>query len=199
MVVLSLISMWMHGQSNMTSMRQINMIQSLRGLSAQVDSMLTNKAFHLDIDKIVETVYQNNKTSMFLLGNGRMVAIAKEAALKIKEICYIHAEGYPAAALKHGPFALLEKGVPVFLFITKDNSEKMLNTYEEITSRNAYVIVISELTDLDVQHLISVPKTDYYQEVLFIVCMQYFAYHLSIKRGIDPDKPRNLAKVVTVE
>ena len=98
MVVLSLISMWMHGQSNMTSMRQINMIQSLRGLSAQVDSMLTNKAFHLDIDKIVETVYQNNKTSMFLLGNGRMVAIAKEAALKIKEICYIHAEGYPAAA-----------------------------------------------------------------------------------------------------
>ena len=101
--------------------------------------------------------------------------------------------------LKTWPICSFGKSVPVFLFITKDNSEKMLNTYEEITSRNAYVIVISELTDLDVQHLISVPKTDYYQEVLFIVCMQYFAYHLSIKRGIDPDKPRNLAKVVTVE
>ena len=101
---------------------------------------------------------------MFILGKEKMEAIAKEGALKIKEVCYIHAEGCSSSSLKHGPFALLTEGFPVILLIDKKNQNKLMNTYKEITARKAYVLVISEIKGLDVENIIHVPENKYYQE-----------------------------------
>ena len=130
-----------------------------------------------------------------------MEHIAKEIALKMKEICYIHAEGYSGSALKHGPFALLTPGFPVILLIDKDNEDKMWNVYKEIQSREANILVISELNNLEIDKTkyIIVPENTDLQEILFAVVLQHICYRLAVKREINPDKPRNLAKVVTVE
>jgi len=155
-----------------------------------------------------KTIYNNNerftmltclnKENLFILGKGRMECIAKEAALKLKEICYIHAEAYSGSALKHGPFALLTEGFPVIFLIDKENKDKMWNAYQEVKSRRAYCLVISEL-DLPSEHLIKIPENGDLQEILYMVTLQHICYSLSQLRGINPDTPRNLAKVVTVE
>ena len=139
---------------------------------------------------------------MFLLGKGKMESIAKEGALKIKEMTYIHAEGCNASSLKHGPFAMLEKNFPVILLIDDDDRDKMMNVYEEVKSRGAYILIITNLN-------IEIPKTGvdlllvetnlYCQEVLFIIALQFLSYKLALLKNINPDKPKNLAKVVTVE
>jgi glucosamine--fructose-6-phosphate aminotransferase (isomerizing) len=139
-----------------------------------------------------------NKENLFILGKGRMECIAKEAALKLKEICYIHAEAYSGSALKHGPFALLTDGFPVILLIDKENKDKMWNAYQEVKSRRAYCLVISEL-ELNCENLIKIPENGELQEILYMVSLQHICYSLSQLRGINPDTPRNLAKVVTVE
>ena len=138
-----------------------------------------------------------------------MFPIAKEAALKIKEITYIHAEGYSGGALKHGPFALLDDNSIVILLIDEKTREAMINTYQEIRSRGTYCYIISELdmdmyignTSLERQKtlVLNIPKNSYYQEILAIVAIQYISYLLAIAKDINPDKPRNLAKVVTVQ
>ena len=140
-----------------------------------------------------------NCNNLFILGKGKMEYIAKETALKMKEICYIHAEGYSGSALKHGPFALLENNFPVILIIDKENKEKMLNVYKEIECRGANILVISEIIDLPVKNIINVPENNELQEILFIIILQHISYKLALLRDINPDKPRNLAKVVTVE
>ena len=128
-----------------------------------------------------------------------MEAVAKEGALKIKEICYIHAEGCSASSLKHGPFALLCEDFPVILLIDRKNKDKLMNTYKELCARKAYVLIITEIRDIVTDNIIYVPENKYYQEIIYTIMLQYIAYKLSIKREINPDKPRNLAKVVTVE
>ena len=142
-----------------------------------------------------------NKENLFILGKGRMECIAKEAALKLKEICYIHAEAYSGSALKHGPFALLTEGFPVIFLIDKENKDKMWNAYQEVKSRRAYCLVISEidLPSVPAGQLIKIPENGDLQEILYIVALQHICYSLSQLRGINPDTPRNLAKVVTVE
>jgi len=142
-----------------------------------------------------------NKENLFILGKGRMEYIAKEAALKLKEICYIHAEAYSGSALKHGPFALLSDGFPVVFLIDKENKDKMWNAYQEVKSRRAYCLVISELDlpSVPSKQLIKVPENGDLQEILYMVALQHICYSLSQMRGINPDTPRNLAKVVTVE
>jgi glucosamine--fructose-6-phosphate aminotransferase (isomerizing) len=143
-----------------------------------------------------------NTPSIFILGKGIMEAVALETALKIKELCYIHAEGYNGSSLKHGPFALLKKNFPVILLIDSKNRDKMYNAYEEIKARGAYILIITELTDLQINnestHMIIVPK-NYYQVVIFSVVLQFISYKLSLYNNNNPDKPKNLAKVVTVE
>ena len=158
-----------------------------------------------------KTIYNNNervtmltclnKENLFILGKGRMECIAKEAALKLKEICYIHAEAYSGSALKHGPFALLTEGFPVIFLIDKENKDKMWNAYQEVKSRRAYCLVISELDlpSVPAEQLIKIPENGDLQEILYIVALQHICYSLSQLRGINPDTPRNLAKVVTVE
>lgn len=145
-----------------------------------------------------------NQENMFILGKGKMECVAKEAALKLKEICYIHAEAYSGSALKHGPFALLKEGFPVIFLIDKENKDKMMNAYQEVKSRKAYCLVISELplftNDVDVEnHFIRIPENGDIQEILYMVVLQHLCYSISQRRGINPDNPRNLAKVVTVE
>ena len=147
-----------------------------------------------------------NQENMFILGKGKMECVAKEAALKLKEICYIHAEAYSGSALKHGPFALLKEGFPVIFLIDKENKDKMMNAYQEVKSRKAYCLVISELplftndVDVDIEnHFIRIPENGDIQEILYMVVLQHLCYSISQRRGINPDNPRNLAKVVTVE
>jgi glucosamine--fructose-6-phosphate aminotransferase (isomerizing) len=149
-----------------------------------------------------------NQENIFILGKGKMECVAKEAALKLKEICYIHAEAYSGSALKHGPFALLKEGFPVIFLIDKENKDKMLNAYQEVKSRKAYCLVISELplftndvdVDVDVKNIfIRIPENGDIQEILYMVVLQHLCYSISQRRGINPDNPRNLAKVVTVE
>ena len=145
-----------------------------------------------------------NQENMFILGKGKMECVAKEAALKLKEICYIHAEAYSGSALKHGPFALLKEGFPVIFLIDKENKDKMMNAYQEVKSRKAYCLVISELplftNDVDVDNnFIRIPENGDIQEILYMVVLQHLCYSISQRRGINPDNPRNLAKVVTVE
>jgi len=147
-----------------------------------------------------------NQENMFILGKGKMECVAKEAALKLKEICYIHAEAYSGSALKHGPFALLKEGFPVIFLIDKENKDKMMNAYQEVKSRKAYCLVISELplftndVDVDIENnFIRIPENGDIQEILYMVVLQHLCYSISQRRGINPDNPRNLAKVVTVE
>tara|TARA_B110000908_G_C10259217_1_gene457906 strand:+ start:1506 stop:3326 length:1821 start_codon:yes stop_codon:yes gene_type:complete len=139
------------------------------------------------------------KPSMFILGKGKFYPLAKEAALKIKEISYIHAEGYPASALKHGPYSLLEPGFPVILFIMDDiHRELMMNCYEQILARDGFILVITDITELPVKHKICIPKTTY-NEILAIIIIQYISFYIGKYLKLPVDTPRNLAKCVTTD
>jgi len=137
---------------------------------------------------------------MFILGKSEGEAIARETALKIKEITYIHAEGYSSSSLKHGPFALLNKGFPVILL--SPNNEfyhKSMNIYEELKSREANILLITDNNNCPHKNKLILPKNDTYVNLLCVIPLQLLAYKLSCNKGINPDKPKNLAKVVTVE
>jgi len=146
-----------------------------------------------------------NCKNILYLGRGLNFPVALEGALKLKEISYIHAEGYPAAEMKHGPIALIDKNMPALFIATKDNTyEKILANMEEIMARGGEIIAIvngederiSRLTD----NIIKVPSVSYeLMPIINAVPMQLFAYHVADLKGIDVDKPRNLAKSVTVE
>jgi glucosamine--fructose-6-phosphate aminotransferase (isomerizing) len=138
---------------------------------------------------------------MFLLGKGTDEYVAKEGALKIKEISYIHAEGYSSSSLKHGPFALLDESFPVLLCnMDREHTSKTMNCYEEVKSRNAPIYMISNQNhDIDIENLICVPYNRTYSSLLGLIPIQMFAYYKSVQKGMNPDKPKNLAKVVTVE
>ena len=137
------------------------------------------------------------------MGKGNCESIAKEGSLKIKEISYIHCEGYSTSSLKHGPFALLCEDLPVILVALNDEHlSKNFNAYCEIKSRNSPIIVItncnvSEFENID--NVLSIPYNKTYNNILSGIVLQMIAYKLSVSKGINPDKPKNLAKVVTVE
>jgi glucosamine--fructose-6-phosphate aminotransferase (isomerizing) len=144
-----------------------------------------------------------DKPSLFILGKGFAEPIAYEGALKIKEITYIHAEGYSGGALKHGPFALLEKGTPVILMILDDShAELMRIAAQEVRARHAYTIVITDKPSLAEglgDEIITIPHNGPMTALLATIPLQLLAYEISIKKGYNPDKPRNLAKAVTVD
>ena len=120
--------------------------------------------------------------------------------MKIKEISYIHAEGYSTSSLKHGPFALLKENFPVILIANDDIFyAKNENAYEEIKSRHANIIVISDKADIDKPYMINIPYNKTFRHLLSVIPLQILSYKLSLQRGLNPDMPRNLAKVVTVE
>jgi glucosamine--fructose-6-phosphate aminotransferase (isomerizing) len=129
---------------------------------------------------------------------------ALEGALKLKELAYMHAEGFAGGELKHGPIALIEEGTAVIAILPPSSSaisEKMLSNIQEVRARGANVIAIADAsTFLDLKHIIRIPSCDeLLQSILAIVPLQVFAYEMAVARGNDVDQPRNLAKSVTVE
>ena len=142
---------------------------------------------------------------MLFLGRKYNAPIAHEGALKLKEISYMHAEGYASGEMKHGPIALLDKSFPVFVIAPQDSVyEKVKSNVEEARARHAPIIALGTEGDEDLlritNDILSVPKTiEMLSPIINVIPLQLFAYHASVARGYDPDKPRNLAKSVTVE
>ena len=139
------------------------------------------------------------------LGRGYNFPVALEGALKLKEISYIHAEGYPAAEMKHGPIALVDESLPVVFIATKDSyHQKVVSNMQEIKARKGKVIAVITEGDEQSQALandvIFVPEADeIIAPMLSVIPMQLLAYYIGVAKGLDVDKPRNLAKSVTVE
>lgn len=156
-----------------------------------------------EIKKIALSVSQANH--YLFVGRGLSFPIALEAALKLKEIAYVHAEGYTAGELKHGPIALIDDGSPVVALVSKNEFyEKMMSNVEEVISRGASVIAVGTQGDNSLkkrmQEVVLLPKTHpYLSPILEAVPVQLFAYHIANHKGLDVDQPRNLAKSVTVE
>jgi glucosamine--fructose-6-phosphate aminotransferase (isomerizing) len=139
------------------------------------------------------------------LGRGIHYPIALEGALKLKELSYIHAEGYPAGEMKHGPIALIDEGMPVVAVAPRDGTyERMLANIEEVRARDGKVIALAHAGDREIaaraDRVVYVPPTvDLLSPILMVLPLQLLAYHVAVRRGCDVDQPRNLAKSVTVE
>jgi len=156
--------------------------------------------------KIKELAYQYSKwDDVFFIGRGLDYAVALEGSLKLKEISYIHAEAYPAGELKHGTLALITEGIPVISLVTQEQLyEKTLSNIKEVEAREATVIAVAMEGDENIaknaNHVIYIPRTiPFLTPVLTVIPLQLFAYYAAVARGCDVDKPRNLAKSVTVE
>ena len=155
------------------------------------------------IEKIAKIYYQS--TNALYLGRGINFPLALEGALKLKEISYIHAEGYPAAEMKHGPIALIDEEMPVFVIATQDSSyEKIVSNIQEVKARKGKIIALVTQGDIDVKkiadHYIEIPKCDeLLVPLLATVPLQLLSYHIALLRECNVDQPRNLAKSVTVE
>ena len=181
--------------------------------SAQIAAIITELlALPNKVEEILETVEPlremtrgfKDATSVLFLGRNVGYPAALEGALKLKELAYMHAEGFAGGELKHGPIALIEEGTAVIAILPPSSSaisEKMLSNIQEVRARGANVIAIADAsTSLDLKHIIRIPSCDeLLQSILAIVPLQVFAYEMAVARGNDVDQPRNLAKSVTVE
>ena len=154
--------------------------------------------------KYIAEIYKDVPNALYL-GRGYNFPVALEGALKLKEISYIHAEGYPAAEMKHGPIALIDEAMPAFVIATKNGAyEKIVSNIQEVKARKGKIIAIITEGDTQVRemadHSIEIPDTD---ECLIplvsVIPLQLLSYHIAVMRGCNVDQPRNLAKSVTVE
>ena len=175
-------------------------IKELNNIPDKIEIALKN---HNEYKKIAE-LYKD-ATNFLYLGRGYLFPVALEGALKLKEISYIHAEGYPAAEMKHGPIALIDNKMPVVVIATKDKSyEKIVSNIQEVKARNGIVIAVVTQGDTIIRnmadHVLEVPATESsLAALLTIVPLQLLSYYIAIMRGCNVDQPRNLAKSVTVE
>ena len=180
--------------------RFAQLIAELNAIPGKIELILEqNEEF-----KRIAEIYKDSTNALYL-GRGVSFPVALEGALKLKEISYIHAEGYPAAEMKHGPIALIDAKMPVVFIANHDSSyEKIVSNIQEVKARNGVVIAIVTEGDTAIRgmadHVIEIPQTD---ETLVaipsVVPLQLIAYHIAVMRGCDVDQPRNLAKSVTVE
>lgn len=193
-ILLCLIAIWFSQEKRVNNDLREKYIKDLRNLHKDIKSTIESSENKMDT---IVPLFKHH--SCFILGKGKCESVAKEGALKIKEISYIHAEGYSTSSLKHGPFALLHKDFPVVL-VAPDNEhfQKNENAYEEIKSRHASIIFITD-KDVNKDNMIKITHNESFQELLSIIPLQILAYKLSLDRDLNPDMPRNLAKVVTVE
>ena len=154
--------------------------------------------------KELASLYEHSNNALYL-GRGYLFPVALEGALKLKEISYIHAEGYPAAEMKHGPIALIDDKMPVVIVATKDSSyDKIVSNIQEVKARNGIVIAVVTEGDTVIHdmadHVIEIPEAEnVFATLLSVIPLQLFSYHIAVKRGCNVDQPRNLAKSVTVE
>jgi len=176
------------------------LLQSLIELPGLVERVLGN-------DQQYEGLAQRyfKRRDFLYLGRGINYPIALEGALKLKEISYIHAEGYPAGEMKHGPIALIDENMPVVAIAVRDHvRDKMLSNIEQVRARGGIVIAVATEGDQEIadkaNHTIFIPPASpLLTPVLTVIPLQFLAYHMAVRRGCDVDQPRNLAKSVTVE
>jgi glutamine---fructose-6-phosphate transaminase (isomerizing) len=187
--------------------KSLKLVDQLLRLPAQLEEILRRDAIYEDLTKALF-----RSTDFLYLGRGIHFPIALEGALKLKEISYIHAEGYPAGEMKHGPNALIDENLPAVIVATRDPEdelsrilyEKTLSNIQEVKAREGVVVAVACEGDTEVSkiadHVISIGATnEMLLPILEVVPLQLLAYHIAVRRGCDVDQPRNLAKSVTVE
>ena len=198
--VLALMTLLLARMRAMSSSKGGEIVQELIALPGKVQKILDE---HLKIEQIASKYA--NKQNFLYLGRGYNFPVALEGALKLKEISYIHAEGYPAAEMKHGPIALIDEHMPVVFIATKDSTyDKIISNIEEVRARKGKLIAIATEGDdfikTKVDHTIYIPAThELLTPILTIIPLQLLAYYIAVKRECNVDQPRNLAKSVTVE
>ena len=199
-LVLAMLSLYVGRRRYLSQEYVVNLMSEMRAIPDKVQRILeTTEAIKTATAKYVE------RENWLFLGRGVNYPVALEGALKLKEISYIHAEGMPAAEMKHGPIALIDKGMPVVFVATKNSQyEKVLGNIAEVRSRGGHVIAVATEGD---EYIQSVAEDVFYvpdvpeqlQPLVTVIPLQLLAYHAAVLRGKDVDKPRNLAKSVTVE
>ncbi len=198
--VLALLTLALGRQRAMSRESGIELARELDAIPAKIEAILKRSDA---VRKIAEEYGQHD--NFIYLGRGYNFPVALEGALKLKEISYIHAEGYPAAEMKHGPIALIDENMPVVFICTRDSAyDKVMNNMSEVRARKGRIIAIATEGDAEVarraDHVLYVPNTlTVLQPLLSVVPLQLLAYHVAVLRGCDVDQPRNLAKSVTVE
>jgi glucosamine--fructose-6-phosphate aminotransferase (isomerizing) len=197
---LALITLRLGRLRSLSVLQGREIVRALQALPDQVEEVLA-RAEH--VQQVAEAFLRAQNA--LYLGRGYNFPVALEGALKLKEISYIHAEGYPAAEMKHGPIALIDERMPVVFIAPRDAVyQKILSNIEEVKARRGRVLAVvsdgdEQITEL-ADHVITIPRTiDSLTPVLSVLPLQLFAYHVAVRRGCDVDRPRNLAKSVTVE
>ncbi len=189
-----------YAKGTITELRYQELIKELEAIPEKVKEILVDTS---NIERIAEKY--KDATDFLFLGRGYNFPVALEGALKLKEVSYIHAEGYPAAEMKHGPIALVDETLPVVFVATKDKYyEKIVSNVQEIKARKGKVIAVATVSDTVIPTMADdtmfVPDTDeVIAPLLSVVPLQLLSYYVGVAKGFDVDKPRNLAKSVTVE
>ncbi|MFC2134923.1 glutamine--fructose-6-phosphate transaminase (isomerizing) [Bacteroidota bacterium] len=201
LIVLALITILIARKRNMDIVEGKMMLKEMESLPEIIKQILT---LNDEIEKIAEEFV--NANNFLYLGRGYNFPVALEGALKLKEISYIHAEGYPAAEMKHGPIALIDDNMPAVFIACNDDPiyEKVINNIEEVRARKGRIIAVAsegdEKIDKLVDYSIKIPHTiPMLMPLITVIPLQLLAYHIAVKKGLDVDQPRNLAKSVTVE
>jgi glucosamine--fructose-6-phosphate aminotransferase (isomerizing) len=200
LIVLALITLLVARRKGLTVDEGKIIVDALRELPEQVSHILNLN----DSIELLANEFKDANNFLYL-GRGYNFPVALEGALKLKEISYIHAEGYPAAEMKHGPIALIDENLPVVFIATKDSTyEKVVSNIEEVRARGGRLIAIASENDDEidelVNHTIKIPDTvEMLRPILTSIPLQLLAYHIAVKKGLNVDQPRNLAKSVTVE
>lgn len=196
-IVLTMVSIWFSQIRNINENKRTVLINGLKRLPYDIQQIIEESSN--TAQEVAK--YLLDKKSMFLLGRGKAEASAKEASLKIKEIGYIHAEAYSSAALKHGPYSLLDYSTPVMIIMP--NNEYLgrnKSVVDEILGRNSDVIGISDINlDSRFKYKFKLPDNEPFKELLAVIPNQLIAYYLSLLKGNNPDFPRGLAKTVTTD
>jgi glucosamine--fructose-6-phosphate aminotransferase (isomerizing) len=203
--VLALIACYLGRRKHLSPTAAGQFIQAMSQIPDQVQRILNE--LNDETHKVAEKYADPDKKleNWLYLGRGYNYPVALEGALKLKEISYIHAEGLPAAEMKHGPIALIHEGMPVVVIATAGSQyDKIINNIQQVRSRGGSIIAIATEGDRDIReqadHVLYVPDTvEQLQPILTAIPLQLIAYHAAVLRGCNVDKPRNLAKSVTVE
>ena len=198
--VLSMLALLLGRKKGMSKQQGIKLATALAKVGKDVKTILS------DTEVIENIAWEYEKVDNFLyLGRGVNFPVALEGALKLKEISYIHAEGYPAAEMKHGPIALIDEKMPVLFIVPHDQTyEKVLSNIQEVQARKGRIIILTDKKSKELEklsdHIIEIPQShSRVFPILATIPLQLLAYHLAVIRGGDVDMPRNLAKSVTVE
>ena len=200
LTVLMLVSLLLAQRAGRSSRQVAAILEELAGIKDKVKQVLARSDSILDLAR----EYQDSNNFLYL-GRGFQFSVALEGALKLKEISYIHAEGYPAAEMKHGPIALIDENMPVVVMALEDSTyNKVLSNIQEIKARKGRVIAVANEVEPELEkladHIIQLPTThELLLPLLTVIPLQLLAYHIAVLRGCHVDQPRNLAKSVTVE